>query len=184
MALAHAQVDALVAGINLNLFNKNCDRVKMANIAQMVNVLQSVILTEGKKMIKTPTWHVFNLYKVHQDNDLVESTLTGNSEAGIGDLKAKKLTESVTVDKNGKLYVTMTNMSLDASEAMEIAFASGKVKSVKGQIVTGKMDAHNTFKAPNKVQGAAFDAVTITKDGLSFELPARSVVLLEITLKK
>ena len=90
----------------------------------------------------------------------------------------------MTVDKNGKLYVTMTNLSLDASEAMEIAFASGKVKSVKGQIVTGKMDAHNTFKAPNKVQGAAFDAVTITKDGLSFELPARSVVLLEVTLKK
>lgn len=176
--------DALVAGINLNLFNKNCDRVKMANIAQMVNVLQSVILTEGKKMIKTPTWHVFNLYKVHQDNDLVESTLSGNSEAGIGDVKAKKLTESVTVDKNGKLYVTMTNMSLDASEAMEIVFASGKVKSVKGQIVTGKMDAHNTFKTPNKVQGADFDAVTVTKDGLSFELPARSVVLLEVTLKK
>ncbi|MBO4515320.1 MAG: alpha-N-arabinofuranosidase, partial [Lachnospiraceae bacterium] len=176
--------DALVAGINLNLFNKNCDRVKMANIAQMVNVLQSVLLTEGKKMVKTPTWHVFNLYKVHQDNDLVESTLIGNSEAGIGELKAKKLTESVTVDKDGKLYLTMTNMSLDASEVMEVVLGSGKVKSVKGQIVTGKMDAHNTFKAPNKVQGADFDAVTVTKEGLTFELPARSVVLLEITLKK
>ena len=176
--------DALVAGINLNLFNKNCDRVKMANIAQMVNVLQSVLLTEGKKMVKTPTWHVFNLYKVHQDNDLVESTLIGNSEAGIGDVKAKKLTESVTVDQDGKLYLTMTNLSLDEAENMEVAFGNNKVKSVEGQIVTGKMDAHNTFKAPNKVQGAEFDAVTVTKDGLSFELPARSVVLLEITLKK
>ncbi|MBQ1849537.1 MAG: alpha-N-arabinofuranosidase [Lachnospiraceae bacterium] len=174
--------DALVAGINLNLFNKNCDRVKMANIAQMVNVLQSVILTEGKKMVKTPTWHVFNLYKVHQDNDLVESTLTGNTEVGLGNSKAKKLTESVTVDEKGKLYVTLTNLSLDEAETMEVALP--KVKSVKGQIVTGKMDAHNTFKAPNKVQSAAFDDVTVTKDGLSFELPARSVVLLEVTLKK
>ena len=58
--------DALVAGINLNLFNKHSDRVKMANIAQMVNVLQSMILTEGEKMVKTPTYHVFDLYQVHQ----------------------------------------------------------------------------------------------------------------------
>ena len=176
--------DALVAGINLNLFNKHCDRVKMANIAQMVNVLQSVLLTEGKKMVKTPTWHVFNLYKVHQDNDLVESTLIGNEDVGIGSLKAQKMTESVSMDAKGKLYVTMTNMSLDAPEAMEVAFGSGKVKSVKGQIVTGKMDAHNTFRTPNKVQAADFEGVTITKEGLSFELPARSVVLLEVTLKK
>ncbi|MBP5733791.1 MAG: alpha-N-arabinofuranosidase, partial [Lachnospiraceae bacterium] len=176
--------DALVAGINLNLFNKHCDRVKMANIAQMVNVLQAVILTEGKKMVKTPTWHVFNLYKVHQDNDLVESTLIGNEDVGIGNLKAQKMTESVSMDAKGKLYITMTNMSLDAPEAMEVTFGSSKVKSVKAQIVTGKMDAHNTFRTPNKVQGTEFEGVTVTKEGLSFELPARSVVLLEVTLKK
>ena len=88
------------------------------------------------------------------------------------------------MDEKGKLYITMTNMSLDASENMEMILSTGKVKSVKGHIVTGKMDAHNTFKAPNKVQGAEFDAVTVTKEGLSFELPARSVVLLEVTLKK
>ncbi|MBP5669513.1 MAG: alpha-N-arabinofuranosidase [Lachnospiraceae bacterium] len=176
--------DALVAGINLNLFNKHCDRVKMANIAQMVNVLQAVILTEGKKMVKTPTWHVFNLYKVHQDNDLVESTLIGNEDVGIGNLKAQKMTESVSMDAKGKLYITMTNMSLDAPEAMEVTFGSSKVKSVKAQIVTGKMDAHNTFRTPNKVQGTEYEGVTVTKEGLSFELPARSVVLLEVTLKK
>mgnify|MGYP000684982437 FL=1 len=67
--------DALVAGINLNLFNKHSDRVKMANIAQMVNVLQSMILTEGEKMVKTPTYHVFDLYQVHQENDLLASSL-------------------------------------------------------------------------------------------------------------
>lgn len=175
--------DALVAGINLNLFNKNCDRVKMANIAQMVNVLQSVLLTEGKKMVKTPTWHVFNLYKVHQDNELLESTLEGNSVVGMDKWKAQKLTESVSVDKDGKIYITLTNLSLDDAEEMEIVLSESKVKSVKGSIVTGKMDAHNTFKAPNKVQGEAFDAVDASKDRITFKLPARSVVLLEVVTK-
>ena len=175
--------DALVAGINLNLFNKNCDRVKMANIAQMVNVLQSVLLTEGKKMVKTPTWHVFNLYKVHQDNELLESTLVGNSMVGIDKLTAQKLTESVSVDKDGKIYVTLTNLSLDDAEDMEIVLSESKVKSVKGSIVTGKMDAHNTFKAPNKVKGEEFDGIEASKDRISFTLPARSVVLLEVVTK-
>ena len=67
--------DALVAGITLNIFNKHSDRVKMANLAQMVNVLQSVLLTEGDKMVKTPTYHVFNMYKYHQDATLVESSI-------------------------------------------------------------------------------------------------------------
>ena len=65
--------DALVAGINLNIFNKNCDRVKMANMAQLVNVLQSVVLTEGDKMLLTPTYHVFKLYKNHQGAELIQS---------------------------------------------------------------------------------------------------------------
>ena len=175
--------DALVAGINLNLFNKNCDRVKMANIAQMVNVLQSVILTEGKKMVKTPTWHVFNLYKVHQDNELLQSTLEGNSKVGTEKWKAQKLTESVSVDKDGKIYITLTNASLDEAEDMEIVLGESKVKSVKGSIVTGKMDAHNTFKAPNKVAGEEFKEIESSKDKISFKLPPRSVVLLEVTTK-
>ena len=174
--------DALVAGINLNLFNKNCDRVKMANIAQMVNVLQSVLLTEGNKMVKTPTWHVFNLYKVHQDNELVESILLGNSKVGTEKHQAQKITESVSADQNGKIYVTLTNASLDEEEDMTLTFAESKVKSAVAQIVTGKMDAHNTFKAPNKVVGEAFD-VKACKDGVDFLLPPRSVVKLEIALK-
>ncbi len=175
--------DALVAGINLNLFNKNCDRVKMANIAQMVNVLQSVILTEGKKMVKTPTWHVFNLYKVHQDNELVDSVME-NTMVGSEEIKVQKLTESVSMDKEGKLYITLTNASLKEAENMEIELAGKKVKAVKGQIVTGKMDAHNTFSKPNSVHGEAFEDIQTSAGQISFKLPPRSVLLLEVTLKK
>ena len=84
--------DALVAGITLNIFNKHCDRVKMANLAQMVNVLQSVILTEGPKMIKTPTYHVFHMYRHHQGATLLNSTLTGVGETGIGEWKVPEVT--------------------------------------------------------------------------------------------
>ena len=133
-------------------------------------------------MVKTPTWHVFNLYKVHQDNELVESILLGNSKVGTEKHQAQKITESVSADQNGKIYVTLTNASLDEEEDMTLTFAESKVKSAVAQIVTGKMDAHNTFKAPNKVVGEAFD-VKACKDGVDFLLPPRSVVKLEIALK-
>ena len=91
--------DALVAGINLNIFNKHRDRVKMANIAQMINVFQAVILTEGSKMIKTPTYHVFDMYKYHQDADLVESYIDGVEQIGEDEkFKVPNLQESASVD--------------------------------------------------------------------------------------
>ena len=174
--------DALVAGINLNLFNKHCDRVKMANIAQMVNVLQAVILTEGPKMIKTPTWHVFNLYKVHQGNELVASTME-HEMVGTEKIKAQKITESVSMDKDGRLYITLTNLSLKDGEAMEVILGQSAAKSVQGKIVTGAMDAHNTFDAPETVQTADFSGVTVSGEKLSFTLPPKSVVQLEVTLE-
>ena len=173
--------DALVAGINLNLFNKNCDRVKMANIAQMVNVLQAVILTEGEKMVKTPTWHVFNLYKVHQDAELVESTIE-TKEIGMDEYKVPNLTESVSLGTDGKLHVTLTNLSLDEASDIEAVFAETAVKSVKGTILTGDMKAHNTFDAPDAVHAESFDAVTVEGNKVSFAIPACSVLHLEVEI--
>ena len=171
--------DAMVAGLNLNLFNKNCDRVKMANIAQMVNVLQAVILTEGPKMVKTPTWHVFNLYKVHQDAELLDSCLEENAKVGIEGAMIDQITESVSM-KDGKIYMTLTNLSLDASEKMEAFFAGTEIKTVKGTILTGAMDDHNTFENPECVGTKEFTDISKDKDQVVFTLPPRSVVLLEI----
>jgi len=103
--------DALTAGITLNIFNKHCDRVKMANLAQMVNVLQSVLLTEGKDMVKTPTYHVFHMYRHHQGATLLDSRLMSTSETGIGKWKVPGVIESTSVNEEGILTVTLNNLS-------------------------------------------------------------------------
>ena len=173
--------DALVAGINLNLFNKHCDRVKMANIAQMVNVLQAVILTEGAKMVKTPTWYVFHMYQHHQDGELVESSIE-TKEVGLEeDTKVPNLTESVSMSKDGKLHVTITNLSLDENYEVESVFADSRVKAVRGEILTGDRKAHNTFEAPHEVHTEEFSAVSVNGDRIQFTVPACSVLYLEVT---
>ena len=174
--------DALVAGINLNLFNKNCDRVKMANIAQMVNVLQAVILTDGEKMLKTPTWHAFNLYKYHQDAELLESSVE-TEEIGIEEnCRIPNLSESVSLGKDGKLHVTLTNASLTDAAEIEAVFAETPVKSVKAEVLTGDMKAHNTFEAPDEVHTVEFTAVAVDGCKVMFTAPACSVLHLEVEI--
>ncbi len=172
--------DALVAGINLNLFNKNCDRVKMANIAQMVNVLQAVILTEGQKMLKTPTWYVFHMYQHHQDAELVESSVETKCVGLEEEYQVPNLTESVSLGRDGKLHVTMTNLSLTEEAPIQAVFAQTDIKSVKGTVLTGKMHDHNTFEAPGQVCSAAFDGFTVSGSQVDFTLPACSVLHLEV----
>lgn len=168
--------DALVAGINLNLFNKHCDRVKMANIAQMVNVLQAVILTEGSKMVKTPTWHVFNLYKFHQDAELLESSVE-TKEVGLEDgFKIPNLSESVSKGKDGKYHITLTNASLDEAVDLDVVFAETTLTKAEAMIISEEMHAHNTFDAPNAVEAKAFDGVKVADGKLSVKVPACSVL--------
>ena len=168
--------DALVAGINLNLFNKHSDRVKMANIAQMVNVLQSMILTEGEKMVKTPTYHVFDLYQVHQENDLLASSLE-TEQVGLEDeYMVPNLTESVSVDANGVLHITMTNVDLEKAYLVEAVLLGKEAGEIKAEIVTGHMQDKNTFEAPETVGVQGFDGVQATKEGISFTIPACSVL--------
>ncbi len=174
--------DALVAGINLNLFHKNCDRVKMANIAQMVNVLQAVILTDGDRMVKTPTWHVFHLYKVHQDAELVESYVE-TKQVGVEEgVQIPDLSESASVGKDGKLYITLTNASLEEAGEVEAVLAETPVKSVQAQILTGAMKAHNTFDAPDEVHTASFTQFVIKENKIEFTIPACSVLQLEVEI--
>ena len=168
--------DALVAGINLNLFNKHSDRVKMANIAQMVNVLQSMILTEGEKLVKTPTYHVFDLYQVHQENDLLASSLE-TEQVGLEDeYMVPNLTESVSVDADGVLHITMTNVDLEKAYPVEAVLLGKEAGEIKAEIVTGHMQDKNTFEEPETVGVQGFDGVQATKEGISFTIPACSVL--------
>ena len=170
--------DALVAGINLNIFNKHCDRVKMANIAQLVNVLQSVILTEGKKMVKTPTYHVFNMYKHHQDGELLDSYIE-SKEIGTKEDKVPNLTESVSIGKDGKIHATICNLSCSDAYDINVVLTDMGIKKASAEILTNKMDAYNTFDAPETVKTEKFN-VNAGKDGISFKIPACSVMHLII----
>ncbi|MCD7764529.1 MAG: alpha-N-arabinofuranosidase [Lachnospiraceae bacterium] len=188
--------DALVAALTLNIFNKHSDRVRMANIAQMVNVLQAVILTDGAQMIKTPTWHVFRMYRDHQDAQLVESSIEAAPIGLETENYVPNLTESVSVDQDGVLHITVANLSLE--EAYEIdaeiqgrasgssavnagtAAEKGGCAAVTGEILTGTMAAMNTFEAPEAVKAITFNDVKRTENGLCFTIPACSVIHLAV----
>jgi len=175
--------DALVAAMNLNIFNKHSDRVKMANIAQLINVLQAVMLTDGKKMIKTPTYHVFHMFRYHQGGTLLGSDLLENSTVGAGKNECPKVFESVSEDENGVITITLTNNSLESTEEIDIALTKdGNAYSVKeAYIVTGKMADHNTFEAPEVVTEEDFKAYTKTEGGLKVTLPTCSIVTVRLT---
>lgn len=173
--------DALVAGVTLNIFNKHCDRVKMACIAQMVNVLQAVILTEGPKMILTPTYHVFHMYKHHQDADLVESFIEGNKMVGVSqECQVPFLNESVSVDKDGFVNVTLTNLSVSEDAPVEMAFMSLVPKEITCAILRGEMHACNTFEEPEKVKEEKFNTYEVQDGVIRFTAPAGSVVSFRI----
>ena len=173
--------DALVAGINLNIFNKHCNRVKMANIAQMINVLQAVILTDGEKMIKTPTYHVFNMYKHHQNGELLDSFIE-TKEIGLEDeFKVPNLTESVSLGADGHIHATITNLSCSEDYEIKVMVADTQVKEVAAEIVGGEMHLHNTFEEPENVVKRDFDGVKNLGNGeLSLTIPASSVLHLNI----
>jgi alpha-L-arabinofuranosidase len=171
--------DALVAGVTLNIFNKHCDRVKMANIAQMINVLQSVILTEGEKMVKTPTYYVFHMYKEHQNAQLLESHIDAGV-AGTGEDVVPNLHESVSIDDQGIITITLNNLSVTDSEEVEVVLTEKEVKEVKASILTGGMNAYNTFDATDIVVEKAFTDIKIKDKAISFVIPACSVLNIRI----
>jgi len=172
--------DALVAGINLNIFNKHSDAVVMANIAQTVNVLQSVILTEGAKMLLTPTYHVFDMYKEHQEAALLESYIE-TRHIGNDPNTVPNLHESVSITQDGSINITLCNLSPDESYSIDTEITGFKAADIKGRILTGAVADHNTFEAPENVKPKEFKQFSATDRGLAFEIPAVSV--LSLTLK-
>ncbi len=172
--------DALVAAVSLNIFNRHCDRVKMACIAQMVNVLQSVILTEDERMLLTPTYHVFHMYRGHQGAELVESSLSVEGTVGVEGYEVPALQESVSVREDGTVLVTLANLSVREACPVELMLTEKKPETVKAAILTGKMQAHNTFEEPDRVKEEEFQDVALTERGVRFTIPACSVVSLEI----
>lgn len=172
--------DALVAGITLNIFNKHSDRVKMANLAQIVNVLQSVILTDGADMLLTPTYHVFNMYKYHQDAQLLESSVETEKIGVEEEWQVPNLTESVSMDEDGKIHITLTNLSLTEDYPVDTILTDYKAEEVTGEIVHGEMMDKNTFEEKECVKVREFAGAEITEKGIHFTIPRCSVLHLTV----
>ncbi|MGN6641844.1 MAG: alpha-N-arabinofuranosidase [Verrucomicrobiota bacterium] len=172
--------DALVAGLTLNIFNEHCDRVKMANIAQMINVLQSMILTDKEKMILTPTFHVFEMYAVHQNATLLPSEVR-SADYAFGAEKIASVNASASRDSAGKVHVTFCNLNPNQPAQVACELQGGKARKLSGRVLTApEMAAHNTFDSPDALQPVAFSAFKTTESGFAVTLPAKSVVVLEI----
>jgi alpha-N-arabinofuranosidase len=171
--------DALVAGIHFNIFNNYAERVFMANIAQTVNVLQSVILTEGPRMILTPTYHVFDLYKVHQDAVKLPVYVESEVSGGLPVVSA-----SASEDDEGRIHVSLTNIDLRNAQDVKLELRGITISpSVKatGRIVTSEnMTDHNTFDKPNTVKVKDFGALPVFGGNLTLTLPPMSVVTVEL----
>ncbi|MDD2299651.1 MAG: alpha-N-arabinofuranosidase [Fermentimonas sp.] len=172
--------DAIVAGINLNIFNTHADRVQMANIAQTVNVLQAVILTDEERMLLTPTYWVFYLYKVHQDATLLPVSFT-SSKYKQGGKEIDAVSISASKDSTGKIHITLVNADLNNEQKINAQLVGSSIKSVRGEILTSEViNDHNTFNEPNKVKVEEFKDVRFSGNILELVLPSKSIVMVEL----
>lgn len=172
--------DAMIAGATLNIFHNHSDRVRMANLAQVVNVLQSVILTEGDKMLLTPTYHVLDMYKVHQDATLLPLNIKTNNYT-FGNENLPAVSASASKDKAGITHVSLTNVHATQAQEVTINIEGGQYKTVTGTVLSSaKLQDYNTFAQPNKIQPAAFKGATLKGNTLTVKMQPFSVVVLEL----
>ena len=199
--------DALVAAIHLNAFNNHCDRVQMANIAQTINVLQAMVLTEGERMLLTPTYHAFEMLKVHQGATHLPSRLTcgeyniegvqvpvpGPPPSMVRPVQWGKvpntmpaepvpaLSASASQDAEGQVHISLCNVDPNNPIDLSIVLHGATAERLVGRVLTANvMQAYNTIERPEMVKPAPFDGATLTPDGVQVKMPPMAVVLLEI----
>ena len=172
--------DALVAALTLHIFHDHCDRVRMANIAQTVNVLQAPILTDGEKMLLTPTYHVYQMFKVHQDAKRLPVELT-TSEYRHGDETIPAASVSASRDGEGVVHISIVNVHAMLDLELSCELTGLNASTVEGQILTSpSLDGHNTFDAPAEVQPMPFHGASSAEGSLKVRVPPRSVIVLEL----
>lgn len=173
--------DALIASISLDILNKHSDRVRMANIAQMVNVLQAMILTDGEDMVLTPTYHVFDMYRTHFDARLLHTHVQVDDYEYNGErIPAVSLTASKS--DSGQLNLTLTNLKAGEAQQVNIDIRGQDVGGVlPGKILTAdEVNAVNTFDDPERVTLQEFDGYQLNGNTLTLSLPAKSVVMVTL----
>ncbi len=172
--------DALVAGMTLNIFNNHSDRVKIACLAQTVNVLQAVILTKGRDLLLTPTYHIFDMYKVHQDAQYLPTRFV-SPEYVLDDKSLPSLNISSSKDSTGTIHISLVNIDPVKSQSLSINLNDLNWKSVTGKILTSpKYTDYNDFENKNKIMIKPFNDVSKDGSKLKVNLPSKSVVMLEL----
>lgn len=173
--------DAISAAIQLNIFNNHADRVKMANLAQTVNVLQSVILTQDEKMVLTPTYHVFKLFSIHQDARLLQTDLKCEDYTFEG-AKIPSVTASASVDKENRIHISLVNLNPNKQITLTCPIIGGSYKVITGALLTAPtMNTFNSFDNTDKVKPSTFKDFTY-KDGiLTIKMPSKSIIVLELS---
>jgi alpha-N-arabinofuranosidase len=172
--------DAVVASATLDVFNRHADRVRGANIAQMVNVLQAMVLTRGAQMVLTPTYHVFEMYTVHHDAVALPLALEPGRYAFGGD-SVPAVSASASRDRRGVVHVTMTNLDPNTARTVEAEVRGAAVTSAAGRVLTAPaITSLNTFEQPDAVRPAPFEGARVAGGRLTVTLPPRSVVVLEL----
>ena len=172
--------DAVLAALNLHIFQAHADRVTIANIAQMVNVLQAMILTDHDKIVLTPTYHVFEMLNVHQGATSLPIKLTSAYLPGTSQ-KIPTVSASASRDASGKIHISLVNTSLDGAVTVACNVVGADLHAPVGRILTAAdMTAHNTFDAPHMVEPVAFNGATVSGGSLNVVLPPLSVVVLSL----
>lgn len=171
--------DAMIAGTTLNIFNNWADRVKMANLAQTINVLQAVILTEDEKMLLTPTYHVMKMYNVHHDATLLPISFDSPNYEFKGEtLPAVSI--SASKDKNDVTHISLVNIDSEKDNEVVIDVEGLNIDEVTAQILKSKnLQDHNTFDNPNNIVPSQFKDFKLKKGKLTLTLPPFSVVVIE-----
>jgi alpha-L-arabinofuranosidase len=172
--------DAITAALTLNIFHRHADRVRLANIAQMVNVLQAMILTKGPQMLLTPTYHVFHMFRPFQDATLLPTDLKA-PEYEHGGVSVPAISMSAAQGSDGAIFLALANLDPKSVSALSVSINGAHPKHVTGEILTAAaMDARNTFESPETVHPTAFSGAALKGGTLSVTLPAKSVVVLRL----
>jgi alpha-L-arabinofuranosidase len=172
--------DAILAALNLNIFARHADRVRMANIAQMINVLQSMIMTDKEKMVLTPTYYIYKMYVPFQDASIVPVTFDAGTYTH-GDVTLPRMDAIAAKDASGKLWLAITNVDPNQPAEIDASFAGGvAMKSASGETLTApKVDSVNTFDAPSTVTPKPVTA-NVQGGKLTLKLEPKSVTVLSI----
>ncbi|HNX65802.1 MAG TPA: alpha-L-arabinofuranosidase C-terminal domain-containing protein, partial [Bacteroidales bacterium] len=164
-------------------FNNHAERVKMANLAQIANVLQSIVLTKGDKMVLTPTYYVFRMFRVHQNARMIPMDIKCENYT-YGDKSIPAVSASASINDNGVIHISLANLNPSHEINLSCILEGFNPGQMTGEVLTAaEMNAYNSFENQSAVKPASFSAFRMKDKTLEVSLPSKSVVVIEIKQK-